>query len=109
MLAIKPSTSPTPTPSRRSSRVSWAGKLADIITIDLAAPHFTPLTSPAYQLVHFANGADVDTVIVAGRVVKRGARLVHLDADAIRADARLESDRAFARAGEGAVEAYRWR
>lgn len=85
------------------------GKLADVVTIDLGAPHFTPLTSPEYQLVHFANGGDVDVVIVAGRVVKRGARLARLDADEVRAEARHEAEAAFARAGEGGVDAYRWR
>ncbi len=85
------------------------GKLADIVTIDLGAPHFTPLTSPEYQLVHFANGADVDTVIVAGRIVKRGAHLLRLDADEVRADARLEADRAFVRSGADGIDAYRWR
>ncbi len=45
------------------------GKRADLILINLDRPHLTPQTNVPRQLVFFANGADVATVIVDGRTV----------------------------------------
>jgi 5-methylthioadenosine/S-adenosylhomocysteine deaminase len=48
------------------------GKLADLIVVDMAAPHLAPLTiSPVSRAIYFANGADVHTVIVGGRLLMR--------------------------------------
>jgi len=85
------------------------GKCADLVTVDLRAPHFTPLTSLEYQLVHFASGADVHTVVVAGEVVKHGEVFTKLEPDAVRAEAIAEASRAFERAGVDTIDAYRWR
>ena len=46
-----------------------AGKQADVILLDLDKPHLYPLNMPVFRTVYFANGADVDTVIVAGQVL----------------------------------------
>lgn len=48
------------------------GKKADLIAVDLAKPHLYPLNMPLYRCVCFANGADVDTVIVDGKLVMQG-------------------------------------
>ena len=45
------------------------GKKADLIIIDTDKPHLTPLLMPVHQVVNFANGNDVETVIVDGRVL----------------------------------------
>lgn len=45
------------------------GKKADVILIDMAKPHLYPLNMPVYRLAYFANGSDVDTVIVDGQVL----------------------------------------
>jgi cytosine/adenosine deaminase-related metal-dependent hydrolase len=45
------------------------GKKADVVLVDLARPHMYPLHMPVFRLVHFANGNDVATVIVDGRVL----------------------------------------
>jgi len=50
------------------------GKKADVIAVDLAKPHLYPLNMPLYRVVCFANGADVDTVIVNGKVLMQGRR-----------------------------------
>jgi len=47
------------------------GKLADVIILDLERPHLVPLYDVYAQLVHAANGADVETVIIHGRVIMR--------------------------------------
>lgn len=59
------------------------GKRADIILVNMRQPHLWPPAHPAQRLARFANGADVDTTIVDGRVLMRGRRLVDHDEDAI--------------------------
>jgi len=55
------------------------GKKADIIILDLNKPHLTPLYNEYSQLVYSAGGADVDTVIINGKVVMRNRRLLTID------------------------------
>ena len=75
------------------------GKKADVITIDLAKPHLAPRNMPVWRLVCFANGQDVDTVIVDGHVLMQGRRVPHVDFDAALADAEVETDAMLARTG----------
>src|SRR5207237_8102844 len=60
------------------------GKKADLVVLDFRRPHLTPLTSALGNLVHVAQGRDVETVVVDGRVVVEGGRAVVVDADEIR-------------------------
>jgi 5-methylthioadenosine/S-adenosylhomocysteine deaminase len=55
------------------------GKRADLIMIDARAINIGPFTDPDYMLVDAAEPANVDTVIVDGRVLKRGGRLTAID------------------------------
>lgn len=48
------------------------GKRADIILVDMFKPHLVPLNMPVFRTVYFANGADVDTVLVDGKVLMEG-------------------------------------
>lgn len=59
------------------------GKRADILLINMRQPHLWPPVEPVQRLARFANGADVDTTIVDGRVLMRGRKLVHQDEGAI--------------------------
>ena len=45
------------------------GKKADIVLVDMRKPHLYPSNMPVTRLAHFANAADVDTVIVDGKIV----------------------------------------
>ena len=45
------------------------GKKADLIIIDTNKPHLTPLLMPVHQIINFANGNDVVTVIVDGEIL----------------------------------------
>jgi cytosine/adenosine deaminase-related metal-dependent hydrolase len=67
------------------------GKKADIVLVDMRKPHLWPPNMPVTRLAHFANAADVDTVIVDGRVLMRGRRVLDVDEAAIldAADAEL--------------------
>jgi 5-methylthioadenosine/S-adenosylhomocysteine deaminase len=59
------------------------GKRADIVLVNMRQPHLWPPTNPVQRLARFANGADVDTTIVNGRVLMRGRKLVDHDEGAI--------------------------
>jgi 5-methylthioadenosine/S-adenosylhomocysteine deaminase len=59
------------------------GKRADIVLVNMRQPHLWPPTNPVQRLARFANGADVDTTIVGGRVLMRGRRLTEHDEGAI--------------------------
>jgi len=55
------------------------GRQADVVLTRADAVHMVPAVDPVAALVLYANAADVDTVLVGGRVVKRGGRLVGVD------------------------------
>ncbi|MBW1999266.1 MAG: amidohydrolase [Deltaproteobacteria bacterium] len=59
------------------------GKKADMIVVDLSAPHMIPLYSPGSNIVYSANGADVKDVIVNGKVLMKDRNFKTLDAPEI--------------------------
>jgi cytosine/adenosine deaminase-related metal-dependent hydrolase len=75
------------------------GKLADVITVDLTAPHMAPANMPVARVVYFANGHDVRDVVVGGRVLLREGAAPHLDAAEIAAEAERETEAMLDRAG----------
>jgi 5-methylthioadenosine/S-adenosylhomocysteine deaminase len=56
-----------------------AGKLADIVLVDLGRAHTQPVHDIVSTLVFAANGSNVDTVLVGGRIVLRGGRITGLN------------------------------
>jgi 5-methylthioadenosine/S-adenosylhomocysteine deaminase len=64
------------------------GKRADLIVVDMDAPHQTPLYNVYSHLVYATKASDVRTVVIEGRVVMRDRRLLTLDEEAIKRDAR---------------------
>ncbi|MDF1792301.1 MAG: amidohydrolase family protein [Thalassobaculaceae bacterium] len=75
------------------------GKQADLILVDLFKPHMVPMTMPLYRLACFANGADVDSTIVAGRILMQGRKLVGIDEDAVLWEAERQAALMVERAG----------
>ncbi|MBU2960762.1 amidohydrolase family protein [Citreicella sp. C3M06] len=59
------------------------GAKADLTLIDMTHPHLQPHYDPRRTLVALANRANVDTVIVDGRVLVDGASIVVADAAAL--------------------------
>ncbi|MBG0830634.1 amidohydrolase family protein [Planomonospora sp. ID67723] len=55
------------------------GKQADIVMIRTGSPGLAPVHDPIGAVVTAAGPGDVDTVLVAGEVVKRSGRLLHAD------------------------------
>ena len=60
-----------------------AGYKADFVLLDLDTPTFRPLNNALHQIVYCENGASVDTVIVDGRVILEGRRLLSVDEDKV--------------------------
>lgn len=69
------------------------GKRADLIVVDFDAPHQTPAYNVYSHLVYATKASDVRTVVVEGRVLMRDRRLLTLDEDAIRREARAWGER----------------
>jgi 5-methylthioadenosine/S-adenosylhomocysteine deaminase len=55
------------------------GKKADIIILGLNKPHLTPLYNEYSHLVYAASGADIDTVLINGKVVMENRTLLTID------------------------------
>lgn len=55
------------------------GMKADLILVDFRKPHLCPRHDVAANLAYSASGADVDTVIVNGRILMRGRQLTTIN------------------------------
>jgi cytosine/adenosine deaminase-related metal-dependent hydrolase len=64
------------------------GKWADLVVVDGARPHLTPLVHPVHQVVYYAAGADVATVVVGGEVLMRDRVVAGVDVPAVLDEAR---------------------
>jgi 5-methylthioadenosine/S-adenosylhomocysteine deaminase len=64
------------------------GKQADLVVIDATAVNLAPATDPVGAIVLAAHPGNVDTVLVAGNVLKRGGALVGVDVAELVARAR---------------------
>jgi 5-methylthioadenosine/S-adenosylhomocysteine deaminase len=60
-----------------------AGRLADVVIVNLRRPHLVPVHDIINTLVYCAKGSDVETVIIDGRVVMRGRQLQTMNEDDI--------------------------
>ena len=69
-----------------------AGKRADLILVDLAGAHATPIYNLYSHLVYAAKASDVTDTIVNGRVLMRDRRLLTLNETVIKAKAKLRRD-----------------
>jgi 5-methylthioadenosine/S-adenosylhomocysteine deaminase len=75
------------------------GKRADLIMVDTRALNLAVFTEPAHLLVEAAQPANVDTVIIDGRIVKSAGRLTSIDVRAVIDDAARASAEVRSRAG----------
>jgi 5-methylthioadenosine/S-adenosylhomocysteine deaminase len=60
------------------------GKQADVVVIDTSGIHLAPVNNPVGTVVLAAGRGDVDTVLVAGEIVKRHGSLVGVDVGRVR-------------------------
>lgn len=76
-----------------------AGKRADFIVLDMNRPHLTPAPNPVSTVVCAATGKDVDTVVIDGKRVVQGSKVLTMDETRILAEARERAERLYRRAG----------
>ena len=76
------------------------GKRADILLIRQDDLNLVPVVEPESALVLSATPENVDTVIVDGRILKRGGKLVGLDVERIKRDAARAAQALRQRAGK---------
>lgn len=60
------------------------GKQADLVLLETGSPNMFPVHNPVGLAVQYADVRNVDTVVVAGRIVKRHGRLVDIDLGRLR-------------------------
>ena len=75
------------------------GKQADLIMLRTDRINVTPLNDPATAVVTGMDTGNVDTVLIAGRVMKRHGRLLHVDWPAVRRMAAESRDYVVAKSG----------
>jgi len=69
------------------------GKRGDLIVVDTAKPHLTPMYDPISHLVYAVRGSDVRHTIINGRVVMQDRQLLTLDMERVLNDARREAQK----------------
>ncbi len=75
------------------------GKEADIVLIRTNMLNVAPVNDPVASVVLYADTANVDSVFVRGRAVKRDGRMVGIDEGALLADGERSRDYLLGRAG----------
>lgn len=75
------------------------GKEADLILVNMNRPHLHPLNMLPTRVACFANGNDVDTVVIGGKILLEGGKAPHLDEAAILARAQAETEAMIDRIG----------
>jgi cytosine/adenosine deaminase-related metal-dependent hydrolase/ribose/xylose/arabinose/galactoside ABC-type transport system permease subunit len=75
------------------------GKQADVILLRTDRMNVTPLNDPATAVVAGMDTGNVDTVVIAGRPMKRNGRLLHVDWPAVRRVAAEARDHVLAKSG----------
>ncbi|MCC6473742.1 MAG: amidohydrolase family protein [Burkholderiales bacterium] len=78
-----------------------AGKRADLILVRTADINMAPMGDPYYALAFQGQPANVDTVMVDGRVLVRGGRLAHADVARVVKEAGESARGILARAARG--------
>ena len=75
------------------------GKLADIILVNAHNPHMIPIHDPVSAIVWAANGNDVDTVIIDGKIVMQDKKVLTMDEEKILRDAEMRKEKILSQSG----------
>lgn len=75
------------------------GKQADVVCLRTDRMNVTPLNDPVTAVVTRMDTSNVDTVLIAGRVMKRSGRLLHVDWSAVRRQADAARDHVVEKSG----------
>ncbi|MGQ0651532.1 MAG: amidohydrolase family protein [Betaproteobacteria bacterium] len=77
------------------------GRLADVIVVNLRAPHLAPMHRVVVSLAYAVRGSDVAMTIVGGEVIFEDGRCTRVDEDAVMDEVQARADELVARAGLG--------
>jgi cytosine/adenosine deaminase-related metal-dependent hydrolase len=72
------------------------GAKADLVLIDLSRPHNFPVIDPLKNFVYYSSGADVETVIVDGKIVVRNGQALTTNEDELRERVQAATQRIWA-------------
>ncbi len=75
------------------------GKQADVVLLRTDRLNTTPLNDPATAVVVGMDTGNVDTVLIAGRVMKRNGKLLHVDWEAVKRMVTESRDHVLAKSG----------
>ena len=75
------------------------GKKADVILVDLSRPHLYPANMPLFRVTYFANGNDVATVIVDGKILMRDRVVLSVNEADVLSEAQSETEAMLDRTG----------
>jgi cytosine/adenosine deaminase-related metal-dependent hydrolase len=84
------------------------GKKADFLAIDMRRVHLQPYFSPVSAVVYSVTGRDVDVVVVDGKVVVQGGKLMTMDEEEVWKEAEWRSKEIVGRAGLTEKVKGRW-
>ena len=82
------------------------GKKADLVLVGVDKAHLTPHLNPVSNLVYSAQGADVETVIIDGKVVMEHRRVMTLNDDKILREANYRAAKLLERTGIGVAPGW---
>lgn len=83
-----------------------AGKLADVILVDISGTHHQPLYDIPASLIYSARASDVQTVICDGQVLMRDRVLLTLDKEEIIGNVRQSMERLRAKVPGARIQVY---
>ena len=69
------------------------GRKADVVFLDLGHVNYVPLNDPVNQIVHGEDGTGVESVMIGGRMVLEGRRMVTVDEAKLARDAAAAAER----------------
>jgi len=75
------------------------GKKADLVIVNMQKPHLTPTFNPVSHLVYAAEGSDVETTIIDGKIVMENRVVKSLNEEKILHDANEHAIKLLQRAG----------
>lgn len=85
------------------------GKKADIVVVDMGAPHLTPDWQPVHRLINQAVASDIETVMIDGRIVMKERRVHNVDEASALAEGNKIARDLVSRAGmEGHLRSPGW-
>ncbi|MEL6406592.1 MAG: amidohydrolase family protein, partial [Chloroflexota bacterium] len=83
-----------------------AGKLADIVLMDMSGLHHQPIHNIAANLLYSARTSDVQTVLCDGQVIMRDRELLTIDKTEVVAQVRMSMERLATKVPGARIQMY---